>query len=115
MGLEFCRDGEGIDGSYAGEEDNMSEDRVFINTKVKKVMLLTWNPIMESGKDLNLSMGYNDPSLLVEEYVNLIWETSRHTYKYEIVSEEMISSPTRLYGDFIYRTPDLEKVLFGKM
>lgn len=92
----------------------MTGDRNFINTKVKRVMLLTWNPLVEVQETLDLFHGYSDPAKLVEEYSNIIWDVSRHTYKYEIVSEETVSSATQLVGNFEYLPQHLIEVIDGK-
>jgi hypothetical protein len=93
----------------------MPEDRTFINTKIKKVMLLTWNPNYGLLGNLDLLMGYEDPQKLVQSYCDSIWRTSRHTYKYEIVYEETISSSPQLETNIIYPNGMLLDVLDGKV
>lgn len=92
----------------------MEEKRNFINTKIKKVMLLTWNPRVEVNETMDLFQGYSDPSELVQQYCDAIWECSRHTYKYEIVREETNSFVTNLEGDFEYLPQHLLEVIGGK-
>ena len=77
-------------------------------------MLLIWNPNYGLLGNLDLMMGYHDPSELVKQYCESIWTASRHTYKYEIVYEETISSSPQLETNIIYPNAQLVEVLDGK-
>jgi hypothetical protein len=92
----------------------MENKREFVNLKVKKVFLIHYIPLTESGESLDLHMGWNDPSELIQQYMDSIYESSRHTYKYEIVKQENFSEMTELIGNFVYPLNMLKAVVDGK-
>jgi hypothetical protein len=93
----------------------MGEDkRVFINTKIKNVMVIYYVPMTTERQALDLVFGYSDPEKLVREFSEMIWETSRHTYKYEVVREEFIEDSPQQVGNFIYPLQHLIETLDGK-
>lgn len=76
--------------------------KTFLNTKTKKVLLVTYNPLVEVSETLDLFYGYPDPEISLLNYMDAIHRMSGRTYRYEIVQHEMIHEPAPMAGDFIY-------------
>lgn len=87
--------------------------REFINLKVKKVFLIVHQPLTEAHEALDLHMGWEDPLLLAEEFADLIYTSSHHSYKYEISKIFHTNQMTELAGNFVYPLNMLKAVLNG--
>jgi hypothetical protein len=92
--------------------DSPTRDRYFVNTKVKKIAVFIFDPLVE-GIPLSQFMEWNDPHELLGKYCEDMYEASRRTYKYDIVHLQTISDVTTLADGFKYDTKTLRKVMAG--
>lgn len=56
----------------------------------RNVMVLNFNPVV-SGRKLNELMGWHNPSILVNSYINDVFEASHQMVKYKIVENQEIN------------------------
>lgn len=85
-----------------------------MNTKTKRVMLLTFNPQVEVLETLDLFQGYPDPKDSLMRYMDIIYNASAKMYRYEIVHEETLFESAPLQGRFSYLPQHLIEVIDRK-
>jgi len=84
------------------------------NVKIKKVLLVTFNPRMPNGELFDMWGGYPDPSETIRNFMDTINTVSGGSYQYVIERSELIEECPRLEGDIIYPAQFLQDIALGK-